>query len=71
MEAWWFSYLYDIWFLYCFATIPLLFFSVSPYYLSVWSCFLTEVSPFPVMAGLAPEGTQFDGRQYDAKMTEL
>ncbi|KOM30087.1 hypothetical protein LR48_Vigan878s000500 [Vigna angularis] len=23
------------------------------------------------MAGLAPEGTQFDGRQYDAKMTEL
>ena len=23
------------------------------------------------MAGLAPEGTQFDGRQYDAKMSEL
>jgi len=55
----------------CFATIPLLSVSVSPYYLSVWSSFLTEVSLFPVMAGLAPEGTQFDGRQYDAKMTEL
>ena len=33
--------------------------------------FMTEVLLFPVMAGLAPEGTQFDGRQYDAKMSEL
>jgi len=24
-----------------------------------------------VMAGLAPEGSQFDGRQYDSKMNEL
>lgn len=24
-----------------------------------------------VMAGLAPEGAQFDARQYDAKMSDL
>jgi len=33
--------------------------------------FVTEVLLFSVMAGLAPEGTQFDGRHYDAKMNEL
>jgi len=26
---------------------------------------------FAIMAGLAPEGSQFDARQYDAKMNEL
>lgn len=26
---------------------------------------------FVVMAGLAPEGSQFDGQQYDSKMNEL
>lgn len=26
---------------------------------------------FLVMAGAAPEGSQFDARQYDSKMTEL
>lgn len=26
---------------------------------------------FSVMAGAAPEGSQFDARQYDAKMQEL
>jgi hypothetical protein len=26
---------------------------------------------FVVMSGLAPEGSQFDARHYDAKMTEL
>lgn len=26
---------------------------------------------FSVMAGVAPEGSQFDARQYDAKMSEL
>lgn len=31
----------------------------------------TEFLLFVVMAGLAPEGTQFDARQYDAKMNEL
>lgn len=26
---------------------------------------------FAVMAGLAPEGSQFDARQYDSKMSDL
>ena len=26
---------------------------------------------FEIMAGQAPEGSQFDGRHYDAKMDEL
>ncbi|RYR40319.1 hypothetical protein Ahy_A09g046051 isoform A [Arachis hypogaea] len=38
----------------------------------LFAILLTEVPLLsPVMAGLAPEGTQFDARQYDAKMSEL
>lgn len=29
------------------------------------------LSTFAVMAGMAPEGSQFDARQYDTKMTEM
>ena len=37
-------------------------------------CFLAYIFPYFVlaaMAGLAPEGSQFDSRQYDSKMNEM
>lgn len=59
-------------------TIPLLSVSILlehfcyRYFGGVVECIvLTEVLLCLVMAGLAPEGTQFDGRHYDAKMSEL
>ena len=39
--------------------------------MGLFAILLTEVLLSSVMAGLAPEGTQFDARQYDAKMNEL
>ena len=41
-------------------------FSAERYLWVVWIFFL-----FAGMAGVAPEGSQFDGRQYDTKMNEL
>jgi hypothetical protein len=35
------------------------------------TCSFSSLLLYTAMAGLAPEGTQFDGKQYDNKMQEL
>ena len=52
------------------------FFSVSNFVISVifgddLPLFIVVAVALSVMAGLAPDGSQFDARQYDAKMNEL
>ncbi|KAI5422548.1 hypothetical protein KIW84_045836 [Lathyrus oleraceus] len=47
-------------------------FSLSPsLHSSAFAIPQTLFNALPVMAGLAPEGSQFDGQQYDSKMNEL
>lgn len=40
-------------------------------FLSVIISYILHYFPLTAMAGLAPEGSQFDSRQYDAKMNEM